>query len=227
MKQKFYKSANVGNNNILPNDLKRSSDDSFYKALVFIDAGFLSKLSKYSGGGKYLRYDLIGICKNIPKKQNLVCKHIYYYAFLLFQRDNSTKEESERYKRYKKFKNALSMDKIIFIREEKCQRAQLDGEFVFCQRGVDAPVIMGLISIPLDCKVIKKIMLTANDSDFVPAINKLRVLGMKIILYTYYSEKRQSSFAGSNELLKSVLKYVQLNRQDFDDAILKKEKHNE
>ena len=60
IKEKSYKSANVINNNIPLGDLKRSPDDYFSKTLVFIDAGFLSKLSKYFGGGKYPLLQLKG-----------------------------------------------------------------------------------------------------------------------------------------------------------------------
>lgn len=35
------------------------------ETLVFIDAGFLSKLSKYFGGGEYLKYNIINFSKNI------------------------------------------------------------------------------------------------------------------------------------------------------------------
>lgn len=129
-KEKVFKPANVSTNNIHPGDLKRSPDDCFSKTLVFIDAGFLSKLSKYFGGGKYLKYDLIQFCNNLAKKQNLFCEHIYYYTSPPFQSDNPVKEESERYRRYEKFRNVLSKNKIISIREGRCQRLKRDGSFV-------------------------------------------------------------------------------------------------
>ena len=79
----------------------------------------------------------------------------------------------------------------------------------------------------MEHKEINKIILIANDSDFVPVINKLKKLGIEVVLYTYYSKKRESSFSRSNELLQIVSRYVQLTKKDFDDAELKVQQNNE
>jgi len=226
MNQKVYKAGDSGSNNIHPGDLKRSPDDYFSKTVVFIDAGFLSKLSKYFGGGRYLKYNIIEFSKNIAKKQNLFCEHIYYYTSPPFQSDNPTKEESERYKKYERFTNALSRESIISIGVGRCQKLKVDGKFVFGQKGVDALIIMDLMSIPLEHTEIKKIILIANDSDFVPIVSKLKRFGIEIILYTYYSKKRENSFARSNELLKIVSRYVHLTKEDFLSASKKEEFKN-
>ena len=190
--------------------------------LVLIDSGFLSKLSKYFGGGIYLKYDLISFCENLAKKQNLNCKHIYFYTAPPFQSEIPTKEELEKYKRYKKFTHKLSKFKIITIREGRCQRLKDNGKFAYGQKGVDALIIIDLMSIPLEHKDIKKVILIANDSDFVPVIEKIEQLGIRIILHTHYSKKRQSSFSRSNELLKVVSKYTELKKEDFDSSPLEK-----
>jgi len=192
------------------------------KTIILIDAGFLSKLSGYFGAGKYLVYDLITFSKNLAEKQNLICKHIYYYAAPPFQSNNPNKEELERHKRYESFKNKICKDKIISIREGRCQRLKIDGKFMYGQKGVDALAIIDLMSIPLEYKEVKKIILIANDSDFVPVVNKLKQLNIETILYTYYSKKRKSSFSRSNELLKTASRYVQLTKEDFDNAKLNK-----
>lgn len=193
------------------------------KVIVFIDAGFLSKLSKYFGNGKYLTYDLILFSKNIAKKQNFHCEHIYYYTAPPFQSNNSSKEELERYKRYEDFKNNLAKDKIISIREGRCQRLKIEGKFAYGQKGVDALAIIDLMSIPLEYNEVKKIILIANDSDFVPVVNKLKQLKIEVVLYTYYSKNRESSFSRSNELLKNVSKYVQITKEDFINSPLIKD----
>ena len=188
------------------------------KTIVLIDAGFLSRLNKYFGEGRFLRYDLITFSKNLAQKQKLSCEHIYYYTAPPFQSDKTTKEEAERYKGYEKFKANLSQDKIISIREGRCQRLKIDGKFVYRQKGVDALVIIDLMSVPLEHKEVKRIILIANDSDFVPVVEKLKQLGIEVILYTHYSKKRESSFSRSNELLKTVSRYVQLTKEDFYNA---------
>jgi len=192
------------------------------ETLVFMDAGFLSKLSKYFGGGEYLRYNIINFSKNLAKKQNLVCKHIFYYTAPPFQSDDSTKEELEKYRKYETFKNKLLKYKVISIREGRCQRLKIDGKFIYNQKGVDLLVTIDLMSISFDYKDIKKIILLANDSDFVPVVEKLKELNIEVILYTYYSKKRESSFSRSNELLNIVTRYVRLSKEDFVDSSLTK-----
>ncbi len=190
------------------------------KTIVLIDAGFLSKLSSYFGGGKYLKYDLIKFSKSLAEKQKLSCEHIYYYTAPPFQSNKPIKEDSERFKRYKSFKNKLSKEKIISIREGRCQRLKIDGKMNYGQKGVDALAIIDLMSVPLEHKEVKKIILIANDSDFVPVVQKLKDLNIEILLYTYYSKKRESSFSRSNELLKTVSRYIQITKEDFDNSPL-------
>jgi len=127
------------------------------ETLVFMDAGFLSKLSKYFGGGEYLRYNIINFSKNLAKKQNLVCKHIFYYTAPPFQSDDSTKEELEKYRKYETFKNKLLKYKVISIREGRCQRLKIDGKFIYNQKGVDLLVTIDLMSISFDYKDIKRL----------------------------------------------------------------------
>ena len=63
--RKIYKSGGINiisslrTVSILPGNLKGLPDESFSmnNTLIFIDEGFLSKLSKYFGEGKYLKFD--------------------------------------------------------------------------------------------------------------------------------------------------------------------------
>ena len=192
------------------------------KTVILIDGGFLSKLNKYLGSGKYTRYDIIRFSKNLAEKQNLNCEHIFYYTAPPFQSDKPTKEEAERYKKYENFKVKLLKNKIISVREGRCQRLKIDNKFIYGQKGVDALAIIDLMSIPLQNKDVKSVILIANDSDFVPVVRKLKELNINIILYTHYSKNRKSSFSRSNELLKSVSRYVKLTKEDFDKAKFKK-----
>lgn len=234
--QKIYKSLNATSINIHPGNLRGLPDDCFSlnninlyneKTIVLIDAGFLSKLNLYFGDGKYIKYDLIKFSQNLSKKQGLVCEHIYYYTAPPFQGNNPTKEEKNRLSRYENFRNKLSKESIITIREGRCQRLKIDGKIIYGQKGVDALIIIDLMSIPLEHKKIKKIILIANDSDFVPAVNKLKHLSIEVILYTYYSKNRGSSFSRSNELLKTVFRYIELTKEDFSESSFKDEDINE
>jgi len=195
--------------------------------IIIIDAGFLSKLNKYFGGGKYLNYDLITLSKNLAEKQKLNCEHIFYYTSPPFQSDMPTREELERLKRYEHFRDKLLKNEIITIREGRCQRLKIEGKFIYGQKGVDALIIIDLMSIPLEYKEVKKIILLANDSDFVPVVEKLKRLGIETLLYTFYSKNRKSSFSRSNELLKTVSRYIKLSKNDFDEAPLSKDNKKE
>ena len=127
-----------------------------------------------------------------------------------------------RKERYDKFIKKLQKNKEVIIREGRCQRLKIDGLFIYKQKAVDSLMIMDLMRIPIDCPNIKKIIILASDSDFVPIIKYLRELNVEIILYTNYSKKRESNLSRSNELLKVVNRYVELTKRDFDDAPLDK-----
>lgn len=191
------------------------------ETLVFIDEGFLSKLSKYFGKGNYLKFNKIAFAKSISKKQNLFCKKIYYYTAPPFQSEKPSKEESERYRNYRKFIRKISQDDILEIREGRCQRLKIDGKFTFKQKAVDSLMIMDLMKVPLESPSIKRIILIASDSDFVPIIKYLSKLNIKTVLYTYYEKRRKSKFSTSNDLIKSVHKYILLTKEDFEDVSLK------
>ena len=191
--------------------------------IAFLDAGFLSKLSKSFGKGKYLIYDLIKFAGNLAKKQNLYCKHVYYYTAPPFQSEKPTKEEENRKKNYDRFIKKLVENKEITIREGRCQRLKIDGRFIYKQKAVDSLMVMDMLSVPIDYPGIKDIILIASVSDFVPVIKRREKIGIKTTLYTYYEwTNRKSIFSTSNELIKSVDKYIILTRQDFDDSPLNK-----
>lgn len=190
------------------------------EGLVFLDAGLLSKLSKYFGRGKYLVYDIAKFAHNILKKENLNCQQIFYYTAPPFQSDPPSQEEIKRKERYDLFIKKLLNNKKIVIREGRCQRLKIDGKFIFKQKAVDSLMIMDLMRIPIDFPDIKKIIILASDSDFVPIIRYLRDLGTEIILYTHYSKNRRSNLSRSNELLKTASRYVQLTKEDFDKSKL-------
>ncbi len=258
MKEKIYKPLNYDTNSIHPGDLKRSPDESFSEdTLVFIDANFLSKLSKHFGNGNFLVYDLIKFSENLSRKQKLIdnsdnwdkicsefsiciilklpilinriilnCKNIFYYTAPPFQSSVPTSEEEKKNRGYGKFINKLKKRGVV-VREGRCQRLKCDDNFVYKQKAVDILLTMDLMSVPIDYPKVKRIILVSSDSDFVPVVESLEEKGVKIILYTYYEKIRDTPFSVSNHLIKSVHKYVQLTKEDFDNSPLKKRLQNE
>ncbi|MBU2639358.1 MAG: NYN domain-containing protein [Nanoarchaeota archaeon] len=183
--------------------------------LVFLDAGFLSKLSKHFGNGKYLVYDISKFSRHISKKQKLTCRHSFYYTAPPFVSGKPSKREAKRKKLYDNFIAKLSKKKDFTIREGRCQRLKIDGKFEYIQKGVDSLVVIDLMNVNINYPKIKKIILIASDSDFVPVIDDLKKKGIKTTLYTYYERGRKAKFSTSNELIKSVDKYVLLTKEDF------------
>jgi len=218
--QKVYKEQKVDNINMLPGDPKGLPDESFSKdTLVFIDAGFISKLSGHFGSGKYLVYDLKSFSENLCKKQNLDCKRIFYYTAPPFQSSVPTKLEEMKTKGYDKFIKKLR-DKGIVVKEGKCQRLKIDESFIYNQKAVDVFLAMDLTNVPIKFPNVKRVILISSDSDFIPVIKNLEENGIKTILYTYYEKNRESNFSRSNDLIKSVYKYVLLTKNDFDECLL-------
>jgi len=183
--------------------------------LVFVDDGFLSKLSKFFGKGNYVKFHRKDFAEFLCKNEKLNCEKIFIYTAPPFQSRNLNKSETKRKEGYDKFVNKLKKNKII-VREGRCQRLKLDGEFIYRQKAVDILLSIDLMSVNMDFPNVKKIILVSSDSDFVPVINKLKKQGIKTILYTYYDKKRNSNFSRCNDLVKSVSKYVLIERGDVD-----------
>lgn len=196
------------------------------ETLVFIDDGFLAKLSKHFGSGKYVKFDRIKFSEKLSEKEGMKCVHIFYYTAPPYQNPKSSKEESVRYRNYEKFVKKISKNELITVREGRCQRLKISGKFVYKQKAVDSLIVIDLMSVPIDYPNVKKIILIASDSDFVPVIENLRKRNIKIILYTYYEKGRKATFSTSNELIKSVYKYVLLDKEDFDSCPISNSKES-
>lgn len=185
------------------------------KVLVFIDAGFLSKLNKHFGGGAPMRYNLLKLANTLASKEGMIFHKLFYYTAPPFQSTNPSKDERERRERYDSFKaKFMGNDEMVF-REGRCQKINQGGKIVYKQKGVDTLLTMDLMTIPMKHHKTKNVILIASDSDFVPVISELRGMGIDIHLYTYFDRQRNSIFSTSNELLKSVTRYVQLEARDF------------
>ena len=188
------------------------------KTLVFIDAGFLSKVTCHLGDGTHLKYDMIKFAKYLTGKEKLIFKKLFYYNAPPFQSNKPTKNEKKRKEDYDSFITKISRYKEIEIKEGRLQRVKEDGKYVFKQKGVDTLITMDLMDVPLEYPKIKKIILIATDSDFVPIIKRLEKRGIDTILYTYFDKNRKSKFSTANQLLKCVKKYVKLKKEDFENC---------
>jgi len=186
------------------------------KCIVMIDAGFLSKVSRELGDGHYFKYDLLKFSKNLCGNLEFVFKHLFFYNAPPYQSTNPNEGQKKRKEEYDSFVSKLVIDDFVTIKEGRCQRLRVGGRYIYKQKGVDTLLTMGLMDIPIKYPKIKQVILIASDSDFVPVIERLKDLGIKVILFTYFDRVRNSNFSRSNDLIKSVSRYVKLKKEDFE-----------
>jgi len=175
--------------------------------LVFIDDGFLSKLSKFFGNGKYLKLHRKDFSEWICRSEGLVCGKVFIYTAAPFQSANPNKFEIKRKEGYDIFKKSLVEEGVVF-REGRCQRLKIDGEFIYRQKAVDILLAMDLMNVSVNYPEVERIILISSDSDFVPVVEDLERKGIRTVLYTFFEKKRNTKFSRSNELVKSVYKML-------------------
>jgi len=195
------------------------------ETLVFLDEGFLDKLTKFFGDGNRLKFDKFEFAKLISKEQGLICKYLFYYTAPPFQGTPPTKRERKMKEGYDRFITSLSKDKKITVREGRCQKIiDKDGNEIYTQKGVDTLLTIDLSHIKDDYLQIKKIILVSSDTDFCPAIRDIKERdNIEVILYTYFDRKRGSKFSLSNELIACCSRYVKLTKKHFNKSKKTKE----
>lgn len=220
-----FKPKNHDNTNMLPGNLQGLPDESFFETIVFIDEAFLSKLSKYFGKGKYLKFDRFLFAKSLAERERLILKDVFLYLAPPFQSANPSEDEEKRKVGYDTLIDKLKQRGII-VREGRCQRLKIDNKFHYGQKAVDILLAMDLMSVPIKYPSIKKIILISSDSDFVPVVQILEEQKIQTILCTYYEKERNTPFSRSNHLIKSAHKYVLLAKEDFYTSAIIKEGGN-
>ena len=185
-------------------------------SLVFVDNGFFKLVQKeFSIRGKKKK-KLLQTFRNICMKEKLNLKHLYFYTAPPYQGYNLTKEEIKLKKNYDGLSRLLNYKKWVTLREGRCQRLKIDGNYKYTQKGVDILLTIDLMRFDRKFPSVKKIILIACDSDFVPVIEQLKGEGVEVILYTYFDRIRESRFSRYNELLGSCSRWVKLKSEDFD-----------
>lgn len=185
--------------------------------LIFVDDGFFGLVKKHFAkeDGKPKKY--LQAFRNVCKKESLNLKHLYIYTAPPFQSPKPTEKEDFLMSRYQNMTKMLRKKKWVTLREGRCQRyINQEGKKDFCQKGVDALIIMDMYDVKENYTNIKKIILIASDSDFVPVIERMKQKGFEVILYTYFDRKRKSRFSTSNHLLRVASRWEKITREDFE-----------
>jgi len=181
------------------------------KTILFIDAGYLSFISKHFGKEKHLKYKIEDFAINLAKSKKLECKKIYFYTAPPFQSSKPTLEENKRKASYDKFINKLKRaEPPIIIREGRCQKI---GN-TYQQKGVDTLITIDLSRIPKK-ENIDKVILLSSDTDFVPIIEDLNQDGTKVILAYFTDKRRKSAFSLSNHLWKACKNKILIRKEHF------------
>ncbi|MEA3248270.1 MAG: NYN domain-containing protein [Nanoarchaeota archaeon] len=179
------------------------------QTIVFIDAGYLSFISKFFGSGKPLRHKIEVFAKNLAKAKNLKCQKIYFYTAPPYQSPKPTKEENKRKANYDKFISKLK-EVEINIREGRCQKI----DSTYQQKGVDTLLTIDLSRIPKK-EGISDVIVVTSDTDFVPIINDLSEDGINVILAYFTDKKRKSGLSLSNHLWKACKDKIKIKKEFF------------
>ena len=186
---------------------------------MFVDDGFFGLVKKHFQNKSSKTKKYLQTFRNICKKEGLNLKHLYVYTCPPYQSPRPTKQEDFLMSRYQNMTAMLKNKYWITIREGRCQKIINEkGVADYCQKGVDALVILDMYDFKEEYPNIKKIILIASDSDFVPVIERMKQKGIQVILYTYFDRNRKSRFSTSNQLLKVASKWVKLNENYFEDS---------
>ena len=185
--------------------------------LIFVDDGFFGLVKRYfqNQDGKPKKY--LQTFRNICKKEKLNLRQLYIYIAPPYQSPKPTQKEDFMMSRYQSMTKMLREKKWITLREGRCQKIiNEQGKEEFSQKGIDALIILDMYDVKDNYSNIKKIILIASDSDFVPVIERMKQKGFEIILYTYFDRKRNSRFSTSNQLLKVASRWEKLTKEDFE-----------
>jgi len=185
--------------------------------LVFVDDGFFGLVKKHFQKQDRKPKKYLQTFRNICENEDLSLKHLFIYTAPPFQSPKPTEREDLLMSRYQDMTKMLRRKRWITLREGRCQKfIDSDGLEDFCQKGVDALVIMDMYDAKDNYPSVKKIILIASDSDFVPLIERMKQKGFEIIVYTYFERDRKSRFSTSNQLLKVASRWEKLTKEDFE-----------
>ena len=177
------------------------------KAVLFIDGGYLAKISKSFGMPKI---DFLALSESLCRQD---AGHdgggggggddgrlrTYYYYCMPFQGSPPSAEESSRYSRADKFTKSLSKLPKFEVRLGRFQRIQNGSSAaaaaaaaaaVYVQKGVDVMLAVDLVKMSWS-KQIDRAIILASDSDFIYAVQTAKDAGVSTLLC--YSDRHPVS----------------------------------
>ena len=146
------------------------------KVAVFIDGEYLRKIFIK----REYRVDIELFNKWIIEKTRIEKKNIlrtYFYTSPPYQGTTPTDDEKKRYGNFQKFHNFLKKLDAFEIRLGRTEKRDKG----FNQKKADVLLSVDLVYLGIKGKI-SEVIIVAGDSDFVPAISKVKDEGIKITL---------------------------------------------
>lgn len=146
------------------------------KCAIFIDAGYLSKLTANLG---FPKIDFLKFSEELSGKDKRL--RTYYYDCPPFMGAVSTADERDRKRKFDKFIYYIRRQPRFEVRLGKLKKYTVQGEVKYEQKMVDILLAIDLVKLSVE-KTIQKAVLITNDTDFVPAIKIARDAGVIVEL---------------------------------------------
>lgn len=160
------------------------------RTAIFIDGGYLDKLCIHEFGRASIRYEKV--CAVLAGPGELL--RTYYYHCPPYQGNPPTNEERDRVAAKQRFFDALSRLNRFQVRLGKLAKRGPDqnGNPIFIQKRVD--IMLGVDMVQLSAtRQIDRAVLIAGDSDFMPAIEVVKTLGVLTVLWHGPMRRRPST----------------------------------
>lgn len=186
------------------------------KAAVFIDGGFLLKVLGDMG---YPQIDYAKFSDNLCATNQRL--RTYYYDCLPFRSEPPTIEEQDRYSKKQSFLNKLELLPRFEIKLGRLAKRGKDsrGRDLFQQKKVDILFSVDVVRMSW-AKLVDRVILVTGDSDFVPAVNAAKDVGVLVELYCYKSPHLHGPIT-HNELIKAVDERNPINQALIDNSLIK------
>lgn len=161
------------------------------RTILYLDEGYIFCMKKkLMTQGKTL--NVVDLANGIARSQGLWCARAYYYTAPPFMSAPPTEYELRMAEQYRNFKGRLCRTAPHFVvREGRLQRTASG----FKQKGVDTLVTIDLLEEPFEEEGVATIILVTGDSDFIPAIEKLRSRGMKVLMACFEPDNNSLSIS--------------------------------
>lgn len=156
---------------------------------IFIDAGYLQKITKAHGN---LKIDFKKLISKLKMGTPLLRCYVYDAVYPLGSPNSNTEKMANK----QKFLDSLAKISNVQIRLGKV--VDFDGPV---QKGVDSLLIVDLVSLASK-HLISRAILLAGDSDFVPAVELAKNEGVNVrLLSDHLASKELVRTCDSNDLL--------------------------